>query len=231
VSIICRNGQKHLHDTVQESKACWLGQARQDEALENQPEYKPARPFDVDATDNQIKFLNTLRSERGIAPYVAVRGRYGVTKQSASAEIDHLIHNVPKTEVTARQGTRKVSYPKVPAGYYATPRPNSSEIDFWAVQVPTDGHFKGMTFLKRVIGGRPESRVKGSQAFAILKKIEADPTTAGKLFAEKLNHCYRCNRHLTEGASRTLGMGETCATQAGLGAKWHELDRQFAQAS
>jgi hypothetical protein len=210
------------HETVQDVKACY--------GFTPKPASRPtkaAAQMDELATQPQMKFLNSLRVERGLAE---IPWDLRPSKKDASAEIDHLILTGKQERVTAKSGTRRVTYPNVAEGYYATPRAGTQEINFWYVTKPTSGQWRGMTFIKRVIGGRPDTRIKGSQAFAALKEIEKDPAAAGKLFADKLNHCMKCNRHLTEGASRALGMGETCATNCGQGAKWHELDHQFAQA-
>lgn len=106
----------------------------------------------------------------------------------------------------------RTPFPDVPAGHYATAsRTGHNDLDFWRVDRPTEGSWRGRTFVKRVIGGRPSQRVRGGEMVAALKAIlEAGPAKAGELYGREIGRCYHCNRHLTDDLSRQRGVGPDC---------------------
>jgi len=108
-------------------------------------------------------------------------------------------------------------YSDIPAGHYATASPTGhNDLDFWRVDRPTEGQWAGYTFIKRVIGGRPDVPVKVVSAKkAALDAIRAaGPASASQLYGQQLGRCYRCNRHLTDETSRALGIGPDCRSQS-----------------
>jgi hypothetical protein len=133
--------------------------------------------------------------------------------------------SVPEgTQVSARKpsetGERSVSprkpFPDVPAGHYAVPSlTGNNDLDFFRVDRPTEGAWKGRTFVKRVIGGKPDSPVLGRTAREALETImKAGVEEAGFRYGQELGRCRRCNRHLTDELSRQLSIGPDCRSQA-----------------
>ena len=107
---------------------------------------------------------------------------------------------------------RREDSPDIPAGYYATPsRTGSNDLDFWRVDRPDSGHWAGYTFVKRVIGGHSDTRVRGREKWDALRAISAVGVEAAALkYAAELGRCSNCNRHLTDELSRQRGKGPEC---------------------
>lgn len=103
-------------------------------------------------------------------------------------------------------------YPDVPAGRYATKSlTGNQDLDFWRVDRPTEGRWAGRTFVKRVIGGKPDSNVRGVTAREALNAILAMGVDESRtLFGTELGFCWKCGRHLTDETSRALGIGPDC---------------------
>jgi len=116
---------------------------------------------------------------------------------------------------TPKSPTGTPAAPSVPQGYYATPsRTGNNDLDFWAVDVPTEGKWAGYTFVSRVIGGREDTRVRGAEARQALEAIvAAGLAEAAQAYGRAIGRCGRCNRHLTDETSRTLGLGPDCAAK------------------
>jgi hypothetical protein len=119
-------------------------------------------------------------------------------------------HPWASADVRARD---KVSFSKIPQGYYATKsRTGSNDLDFWFVRVPENGQWAGFRFVKRYLGGQGPIRIsKGEQTAALRAILEDGTDAAAHLFAQELGRCYRCGRDLTDDASRAAGIGPVCA--------------------
>lgn len=98
----------------------------------------------------------------------------------------------------------------VPDGYYAVPAVHGDN-DLTFVRVGTvDPH--DQRIMRHIVGGHPESTPSLPWCQAVLDAIVAStPQVAGKLYAAEIGRCYRCNRHLTDKASRDRGLGPVCA--------------------
>jgi hypothetical protein len=110
--------------------------------------------------------------------------------------------------------TSKVNSP-VPSGHYATlSATGNNDLDFWKVNRPTEGKWAGWVFVYRVIGGRPDQRITYKSQESALKAIESHGIEeSGALYGWTIGRCYKCNRHLTDETSRTLGIGPDCRSQ------------------
>lgn len=162
-SISCGNCKK-THGSVQDVRACYAGENVT--ALE-----------EPKATDRQVKFIETLQSERGL-PLISDTDR--PTKKQASALISELLE-MPKPKVQPQAKLAATGLPasgetfsvpatpaksedwrqaKIPTGYYATPSlTGNQDLDFWKVDSPTEGKWAGYTFVKRVIGGHDDQDI------------------------------------------------------------------------
>lgn len=100
----------------------------------------------------------------------------------------------------------------VPAGYYAvTSHTGNNDLDFIKVDRPTKGKWAGWVFVKRVIGGNPDVRIKNVEAALILQRLQAEGVeVCGARYGIEIGSCYVCNRHLTDETSRALGIGPEC---------------------
>jgi hypothetical protein len=181
--------------------------------------YVPAPP-----TERQVAYLRTLLAERaGIAAAEAIRDRLNerrvageLSKVVVSEAIDRLLEiRRPRTEEgTPQRFDRPTSLPDVPAGHYAIPSNGENDLSFYRVDRPTEGPYAGRTFVKVVIGGRPDENVPYRQMPGILARIvEAGIAEAGATYGRAIGRCCRCNRHLTDKTSRALGIGPECRTK------------------
>jgi hypothetical protein len=112
-------------------------------------------------------------------------------------------------------GREAAPLPDVPEGHYATgSRTGSNDLDFWRVDRPAEGRWEGWTFVKRIIGGRPDSRVRGAEARAALEAIAAAGIEQARTrYGQEIGSCWKCNRHLTDDLSRELGIGPDCCEE------------------
>lgn len=102
----------------------------------------------------------------------------------------------------------------VPEGHYALPSTGENDLVFYRVDRPTEGAFAGRVFVKMIVGGKPDRNVRRDAIAGILARIEAaGPDAAGELYGQEIGRCWKCNRHLTDEASRAAGIGPDCATR------------------
>jgi hypothetical protein len=168
--------------------------------------YQPAK---------QVAFIRTLLAERdGNSAAEAIRDGLNsartdgpISRKLASSAIECLLKiKVAKAAAAPEAATA------VPEGHYATTsRTGTNDLDFWRVDRPTEGRWAGRVFVKRVIGGRADQAVRGTEAEQALAAIEAAGVAeAGQLYGQQVGRCCRCNRHLTDETSRQLGIGPDC---------------------
>lgn len=174
-------------------------------------------------TPKQNDFIRKLLEERtgdetaeALRRHLNVlREQSGLTKGAASVVIDQLL----AIKVAPKKPTISSAAPAIPEGHYAVPSvTGNNDYDFFRVDVPTEGKWLGYTFVKRVVGGHPDFPVHRSQQAAVLERIsEFGVEDAGKLYAEQIGRCRRCNRHLTDEDSRIgrNGYGATCFEKVG----------------
>jgi hypothetical protein len=161
------------------------------------------------ATERQAEFIKSLLASRtGYTEDFALRVSTALAEDSlprkkASEVIDFLLKhpNAPKAATVTTD---------VEQGYYAVKSlSGNQDLDFFKVDKPETGKWAGYTFVKRVIGGHPDVRVRGAEARKALDAIAAD-ADAGPRYGREIGNCYVCGRHLTDEVSRSLGIGPTC---------------------
>lgn len=136
----------------------------------------------------------------------------------ASQMIDYLTAHgyLPAWAKPGAQAQTRTPFPKVPAGHYAvTSATGNNDLDFYRVDVPEDGKWAGCSFVKRIIGGHPDTPVRGAEAKAALQRIlDEGVDAAGLRYGQEVGRCRKCNRHLTDDESRAAGIGPDCAARA-----------------
>lgn len=173
----------------------------------------------IDTVRERIATARSKATAAGAAP--ARSNRYagpcircgGTVEAGAGALIDEggrwkVAHVGPCPE-GPEGGPAPVALPDVPAGHYAVPTADGGPLAFYRVDRPASGAYAGRTYVKRVVGGRPDARVPYAQVPAILVAIAAD-ADAGPRYGREIGRCCRCNRHLTDEVSRAAGMGPEC---------------------
>lgn len=195
-----------------------------------------------EASPAQVRFVRTLNDERDVPvagktedeAFIIARledmlgGGKHVSAGEASAVITWLktlpMASAPVAPPAAMVVGASPAYyarpaaaplPDVPEGHYAvTSRTGNNDLDFFRVDRPTEGRWAGRTFVKRVIGGKPDHAVRGAEARTALEAIvAAGVQQAGALYGQEIGRCYRCNRHLTDETSRALGIGPDCRSK------------------
>lgn len=103
----------------------------------------------------------------------------------------------------------------VPAGRYAVTGEDGAT-KFYRVDRPTEGKWKGYTFVK-VQAGDELHNLKGRQARdGVLRKIaEAGVQAAMERYGREIGACGHCGRTLTNEASIERGIGPICAGKMG----------------
>jgi hypothetical protein len=98
----------------------------------------------------------------------------------------------------------------IPEGRYAVTGEQGQTV-FVKVDRPTEGQYKGRTFVK-VQAGSEYHKIAWPVAKAILAKIEHDgPKAASIRYGKELGVCGVCGRTLTNEESRAAGIGPKCA--------------------
>ncbi|WP_026931193.1 DUF6011 domain-containing protein [Glycomyces tenuis] len=116
----------------------------------------------------------------------------------------------------------------LPDGYYAVPDPDDPDtMTRWRVDSggmhphPAKTWYGPARPLRKDAPGKPGTDEYiawmrdyfdewGSWARRVKEAIEANPLIARFHFTESTGHCHNCGRVLTDGTSRTLGIGPDC---------------------
>ncbi len=100
---------------------------------------------------------------------------------------------------------------KVGEGRYFIVDPTTDEERFFRVDKPTEGRWKGYTFLKVRASDHFYPIKDKERREAILAEIAKEPVQAMNEYGIRLGHCGRCGRTLTNIDSRLRGLGPICA--------------------
>ncbi len=104
--------------------------------------------------------------------------------------------------------------PLPPTGHYAIGSRGANDLIFLKFQQTFGLSASLRPVLKMVVGGKPDHRVTGNEAISYLSRIVNEGVEASsRLYAQELGRCSRCNRTLTDEASRARGLGPECATR------------------
>jgi len=123
-------------------------------------------------------------------------------------------------------------FDSIPEGYYAVKSlSGNNDIDFFRIDKPTKGQWAGWTFATQLVGGDQWFKQRGDRKFEVLRAIIAmGIKDSGELFASERSECYNCRSDLTKYASRSLGLGPTCAEKRGVGELWRRIQREWEDA-
>ena len=134
-----------------------------------------------------------------------------IAKDGGKWVVSHASGECPEVEAVDTE-----PLPDVPEGHYAIDSlTGAQDLDFFRVDRPAEGQSAGRVFVKRVIGGRPDTAVRGKTARQALDAIlAAGPQEASQRYGQELGQCGACNRHLTDEISRARGIGPECWKRA-----------------
>lgn len=131
----------------------------------------------------------------------------------------------PAAPVVSRESAPSVPPPlaafkdAVPAGYYATRRPDEPEtIDYYKIDEGKKGKWAGYKFARRVLGGtssgdrklRTVEMTNMQQRLALQAITQAGIEDSQNLFADTLTRCKDCSSPLTDETSRAARLGPVC---------------------
>lgn len=150
-------------------------------------------------TDNQIKYIKDLRSQKGLDPLA-----FSGTRQQASREIDRL-KGLPAVDkpVQTRQG-----HPAVEDGRYAVE--HDGVVKFYKIH---NGYRK--VFVEVYASDARYPVTSWESRKLILKAIAKDPQEAMLRFGREIGSCGHCGRTLTDEESRAYGVGPICRGKLG----------------
>lgn len=196
------------HATAAEARACQGAPAKQPATVGAAGTTAPAPGTLSSKQQGFIARLATERDTTGEEEFLAAAKEGTLGRADASAVIDRLL----KAAKVQAKATAPTNLPDVPEGHYAIPSTTgNNDLDFFRVDRPTDGKWAGYTFLKRVVGGKPDLPVARAQRAEVLQRIvDTGIYASRKQYADAIGRCYACNRHLTDETSRALGIGPEC---------------------
>jgi hypothetical protein len=201
MSIKC--GKGHQHETIADVRAC----------------YGVTDPNLSDHRSN--KWASTC--VRCNCPVPAESGRVD-KNQHGKWVVSHLTGQCPTQEDIRAQGSwpkleapkfQDADYSEIPRGHYATKSlTGNNDYDFWRVDRPEQGNYAGRTFVKRIVGGKPDFNVSKAVRIAALEAILREGIEeTGFRYGQELGACRHCNRHLTDELSRSLSAGPECRSK------------------
>jgi hypothetical protein len=205
------------HETVAEVKACYgvkpLPEKTMDDiVLSREQLFGQDAPVQIGplASAKQLSYLSDLRVERGMDP---LPPNTAMERSIASARIAELLLVQPEVKTPATVG-----YANIHAGHYAIPGREGRELDFYRVDRPDKGKWAGHIFVKMVVGGKPDLKIRDRNRIAeVLAEISADPDRAAWEYGQAIGQCDICNIHLTDEVSRRFSRGPDCRKKHGLG--------------
>lgn len=229
MSIICKNGPEHQHESVIESKICWGVIA---------PAPKPVVAPPTSATlpnkapsPAQLDLVEKLGGDRAYAAkleggwngscskYITrLKGGSGVSSPATSP--------VPreKTESEKRLDMIAGLIGSVPSGYYAVRPEEGAAIYFMRISRPEKGKYNGALKVQKVIGNAFGTKLEEVACYwpskrwsvyspLVVEKLMlliADSRTAALLYGKEIGRCCRCNAVLTDKRSRHYSIGPDC---------------------
>jgi hypothetical protein len=195
------------HDTVAEVKSCYGITT----SLKPEPDRgREGKESWIGPTDKQWDAYRSLADQLGRHVHNQDRDLFSMEKISdLIGEMLVEVRTKPPKQVASS------SLPSIPEGRYAIPSlTGNNDLDFFRVDCPTEGKWKGYLFVNRVIGGKPDVPVRAGEKAKVLKAIDAYGITESRvLFGTNLGICWRCGRHLTDKLSRQLGIGPDCRSR------------------
>lgn len=201
-SITCGNC-KNTHGSVREVRECYG-------IAQPSPSQQAAQPVSAPpATEKQIAFLTKLCEERPMWAdvenlHVDVIAK--LSKRDASAKIEEALA-VPAETKSSSGGYD--AFPEIKAGRYAIDIDGT--VKFYKVDRPTEGRWKGRTFVK-VQASDELHQIRSKDAINAILKAIVDQGVNESLarYGQLLGSCGVCGRTLTDETSRELGIGPVC---------------------
>jgi len=231
MSIRCKNGTEHSHETVAESRACWTGQPA---PVASPTAVSPAPLLSADvefATERQIWRVGKEGGDQDHARRL--------TKMQCIKYIDGLIKMNAEKGAPVEDPRQKAIIQMlslVPDGYFAVHPDDETPYTFLRLTRPKKGKFQGTTkvqtqhsdILKPFLTVWPSGKVWKREHTALdkLELLVANYRDAGIAYAREMNHCMSCGKQLTDPRSRHYGVGPECEREKGFDWLIAQIDEQ-----
>lgn len=225
--MLCRNKEvwpnTHTHQTVEESRRCWAGQAPAPAApLAAPPPPPPVQTvapqgFVDPASKRQLDYIRDLGGDMLHA--------VNLSHREASEYIDELLAKQRRERSTRTADPRldvlKGMLDMVPNGYYATaPQGEGGHIDFIRVSRPDRGKWNGCVKIQTQHSDKwsealvlyPSGKwwVRKPSAIEMMFLVMADTKTCRLRYSIEVQACGNCNKTLTDDRSRHYLIGPDC---------------------
>lgn len=165
-------------------------------------------------SEGQISFIQKLCAERGLSEEqeAFIATRLGDLNRGQAHKVIETMKALPvKASHAARQMERRGLVPEVPAGRYALIEDGA--VKFFRVDRPTEGRWKGYTFVKAQASDDLYPVKDPVRRNAILAAIKTDIQGSLRLYGQQLGHCGVCGKALTDEYSRAYGIGPVCRSK------------------
>jgi hypothetical protein len=170
------------------------------------------------ASPKQIKYVLGLQNDRILPDDYSVKDEEALQKMERDQASG--IINLLKT-FAMKDGKVQHDW-TMPEGKYAIEEDDEQGWHFYQIDKPTEGRWKGYTFIKELIGAPGAWRkidVPRGERTDVLQWIQKDPKRAMLDFGLQTVSCGACGSPLSNKASRERGMGPDCAAK-GQFARW-----------
>jgi hypothetical protein len=202
----CGNCKNH-HATVDNVRACYNGESVEaEEQVERVVSVWPA-------SEAQINYALGLQEERNLPDGYVIRTRDELTNMDR-AQVSDII--VLLKSMSRAEGKGVGNY-TMPPGRYAVQN-DDEEWEFFEVSKPTEGRWKGYTFITLLVGSPGQYRkvkMGPERRNSVLRIIEANQKEAMLNYGQFSGVCGRCSSPLTDPQSLARGIGPKCATMSG----------------
>lgn len=199
---------KGRHGTIAQVKLCARDHGL---AAETQPQPQPEAVW----VPKHKTWLDAEREHRN-ARATSLMEQAG---RERAAELAAAAHTPAVAPAAKKLAAPAATLPEVEGGRYAVMVPGgypaTETLKFFKVDRPTEGKWKGWTFLA-VQASDELFPIKNFQMkLEVLRLIAADPKAAMLRYGKEIGSCGHCGRTLTNEDSRARGIGPVCADKLG----------------
>lgn len=219
MSIRCKNGTEHSHESVAESRRCWQGRYAP-VAAPPLPASPPPPPvvYVRPVSERQMEYVRRYNGDPTYASKLSYDEAYKYVNQLIS---DYRSSRRAPAVTDPRLDMITAMLDGVPDGYYATAADGEGgHVDFLRVSRPKKGRFNGSVKIqtqhsdlwKEALIYWPSGQwsVWKRNAIDILLMVIADNKTCAMRYAIEVQSCCMCNKTLTDDRSRHYLVGPIC---------------------
>lgn len=222
MSIRCRNGSLHTHESVNESRRCWgVGLPAAPVAASRPVPPPPAPPAPAKpavrmVSQSQLDYVTKFNGDYTYASKLTYDEAFAYVGELMRAARDRKKNTLSDPRLDMIKGMINL----IPEGNYATQLDGNSRIDFLRVTRPTKGQYRGsVKFQTRHSDNLDLAAVLWpSGAWSLYKQsvidmmllMIADSRGCMRRFAQELGRCCNCGKSLTDERSRYYGIGPEC---------------------